>query len=154
MISLTPQMGVFYEKKYPGITFELVGSGLVATWHGERFALDNLTSIDEGLLAHFDALTPAPPATYIHAHSEEAYDEYRTADGFHRITVVYQNGTFVELHVRAYDSKPGDDGKPMATGQYTDTNYVDIDEINQLISTLHAAIAGINKKGKSNGPQQ
>lgn len=144
-VGLVPQMQVFYSKRYPGVKITnsndiIAGrSSVLLEWHGKSYLIDNLTSIDDGLLRAFDE----PAALFEHTHTETAsYDEYKTKNV--RITVVYEGSRLKEMDVRIRATEEGTDKLA-----YAEFQCLTIDEAQELITALHAAVAGIHKKGSN-----
>lgn len=91
--------------------------------------------------------SPPPEQPFQHTHTETAsYDEYKTADGKCRLTVTYQGAEFKELDVRIKVVEEGTE--KVSWVQYQCTT---LDEIDQFLTALHAAVAGIHKRKDPNG---
>lgn len=144
-MNMTPEMMVYYTKKMPGVLFEdktseTGGRYTKVSWQGRSYTTINFTSIDDMVLKALQA--PVETEPYAHTHSEEAaYDEYKTADGKVRLTVVTEKGTFKSLNIRLKAAENGTDKI-----HFLEVDCDDLDEVNNLLTALHAAVAGIHKR--------
>ncbi len=84
---------------------------------------------------------PAPESAdpFDHSHSKEEWDEYVTKDGKHRVAVEYRNGKLQKIHLRFGST---------AESNYGSVEFSSLQDIQQLLSSLHAAVAGIHKRSK------
>lgn len=129
---MTPQMIVFYRKRYPGISitpYNEMSTKLV--FHGEEVLSIEMTSIDEEILKQFDPLRP--PLQFEHVSTSEQWESYKTVTSGIEIAVEYQNDAWHAIHIK---------GLP---DSYT-TTLTNQDDITELLSALHAAVAGIQKR--------
>lgn len=81
--------------------------------------------------------THEPDPAFDHLHEESIWDTYTTPDN-HEIAVETRNGEVVGVHIK---TRPADKTADRIVGKFSN-----LDEAQQVLTALHAAVANIHKR--------